>query len=81
MQEAILVGNGLNRALDERDSWNSLLERVAKSRNIEFCKTISMPLEFERIVNEYLKIESSPSPKIYNDIKKEIATIIDEHYS
>ena len=80
MNNYLLIGNGLNRCLAGGIPWGSLLQNIADKYGVSYNPNITMPLEFERIVNEYLK--SNPlidvPGTVINDIKCEIANMIRE---
>ena len=78
MDNCLLIGNGLNRCLDKGISWGDLLKTIAEDRNVSYNPEISMPLEFERIINEYLiKNQDIPKPlAVYSDVKKQIAQLM-----
>ena len=73
MKHTLLVGNGLNRCLESSISWGDLLKDIATEYGVNYNGEIPMPLEFESIVNQYLKKQSNPSDKVYLDIKEKIA--------
>ena len=73
MSTALLIGNGLNRSLKNSISWSNLLKSIAEEYRVKYNGTISMPLEFECIVNQYLKTNYNPSDKVYFEIKEKIA--------
>lgn len=78
MNNYLLIGNGLNRCLPDGIPWGNLLKNIADKYSVSYDPNITMPLEFERIVNEYL--DSNPSidapASVIHDIKCEIANII-----
>lgn len=76
MKSSLLIGNGLNNCLKNSISWRNLLEGIAKEYGVEYNGNISMPLEFECIVNQILKHEKVPSPQIYRTIKEKVAEIV-----
>ena len=55
LQKTLFIGNGLNRCLTGGISWDDLLDKIAKTYHVKHESSIVMPLEFERIINEYLK--------------------------
>ena len=73
MDHCFLIGNGLNRTLEASIAWGDLLKEIADEHGIEYCSGISMPLEFERIVNCYLQKTVVPSVNAYSEFKKQIA--------
>ena len=54
MDNCLLIGNGLNRTLKSSIAWSDLLEEIAVDFCVEHVSDIPLPLEFERIVNDYL---------------------------
>ncbi len=76
LENTLFVGNGLNRCLEGGIAWGDLLENIAIQLGVSYNKEIEMPLEFERIVNEFLKksngsrIDMSPT---YYAIKAQIS--------
>lgn len=54
MDRCLLIGNGLNRCLKDGPAWGNLLQKTADRLGVEYEESISMPLEFERIINSYL---------------------------
>lgn len=61
MENCLLIGNGLNRTLENSISWSDLLGDLAAKYKTSHCKEIPLPLEFERIVNHYLEQAECPS--------------------
>ena len=78
MESSLLIGNGLNNCLKNSIPWKNLLEGIAKEYGVEYNGNISMPLEFECIVNQILEHEKVPSPQIYRTIKEKVAEKIKE---
>ena len=76
MDNCFLIGNGLNRTLQHSIAWGDLLKEIAEKNGVDYCSDISMPLEFERITNCYLRNSDTPSVKVYADFKKQIANKI-----
>ena len=74
MENSLLLGNGLNRCLRSSISWGELLKETADRLGVRYYPEISMPLEFERIVNSYLsKNHRMAKGNVYDEIKGEIA--------
>lgn len=74
LENSILLGNGLNRCLEHSISWGELLSETAEKLGVQYNPEISMPLEFERIVNCFLsKNERESKGNVYDEIKKQIA--------
>jgi len=75
MDNCLLIGNGLNRCLEHGVSWGNLLQGVADDLGVSYNPEITMPLEFERIINEYLASNpEDPTPHaIYNKVKRKIS--------
>lgn len=73
METSLLIGNGLNRSLKHSISWSDLLKDIADEYHVPYNGSISMPLEFESIVNQYLDTLSYPTDSVYLEIKKKIA--------
>ncbi len=78
-RNTLLIGNGLNRCLNDNISWENLLSTIAKEYGIETNLDIPLPLEFERVVNCILMRQKNAGPEIYKEIKtvfaKQIANI------
>ncbi len=55
MQHTLFIGNGLNLCLKGSISWGDLLGKTANQLGVIHDPNIEMPLEFERIINEFLK--------------------------
>ena len=55
MEKTIFIGNGLNRCLVNGVPWGKLLENTANFYNTSYYEDAEMPMEFERIINEYLQ--------------------------
>lgn len=72
MNNCLLIGNGLNRCLEHSISWGKLLKDIANDLNVSYNENIAMPLEFERIINQYLNNNPYSNNSIYFDIKKKI---------
>lgn len=73
MDNCLLIGNGLNRTLEHSIPWSDLLKDIADELGTSYCSDNILPLEFERIVNEYLKKCKEPDVSVYSDIKKKVA--------
>ena len=73
LKSTLLIGNGLNRCLENSISWSDLLKDVSTDYDVEYNGAIPMPLEFESIVNQILKKSKNPSNKLYEEIKEKIA--------
>lgn len=75
METSLLIGNGLNRTLGNFSiSWDALIRDIANENDIEYIDNLSLPLEFESVVNGILKNQIQPTDKLYLDLKKRIAT-------
>lgn len=61
METTLLIGNGLNLTLSD-DSWKNVVKKIAEDRNIQSIDTVSLPLEFERVMNIHLQNK----PKLKN---------------
>lgn len=72
MNKCLLIGNGLNRTLENSISWTALLKDLSTELNTEHYEEIPLPLEFERIVNNHLEHLNNPTPEIYSKIKKSV---------
>lgn len=56
METSLLIGNGLNRTLGNSSiSWDALIRDIATENDIEYIDNLSLPLEFESVVNGILK--------------------------
>lgn len=78
-EKTLFIGNGLNRCLDIGINWGDLLNDIASTLGVSYNDKIDMPLEFERIVNEYLKRNNTGSGRkdnsaTYLNIKKNVAS-------
>ena len=73
MENCLLIGNGLNRSLENGIAWDKLLKEIADNNEVSYNGNISMPLEFESIVNEMQKKRNTQTDKLYADVKSEIA--------
>lgn len=72
MSKGLLIGNGLNIGIGGI-SWGDLLKNVADEYGVSYNSNIPMPMEFERIVNEYLSgTGAKKGTEIYAEIKKKI---------
>lgn len=83
MENTLFIGNGLNQCLSEGVPWGKLLEEIAyKKLYTSYNSKIEMPLEFERIVNEYLGKEMNLNlgdrSGIYDEVKQHIKSIIEK---
>ena len=72
MDKCLLIGNGLNRTLENSISWSGLLKDISTELNTKYYEEIPLPLEFERIVNNHLEKLNNPTPEIYSKIKKSV---------
>ncbi len=61
MKTTLLIGNGLNLTLSD-DSWKNVVKKIAEERNIQSLDSMSLPLEFERVMNIHLQ----NNPKLKN---------------
>lgn len=73
MDKCLLIGNGLNRLLQNNNAWTDLLQDIANEYQIDYNSDIPMPLEFERIINLYLSRFQSPPNDLYLEIKSKVA--------
>lgn len=73
METSLLIGNGLNQCLKGGVPWGNLLRAIAEDYGVAYNESISMPLEFERIINEILKKEPSYGIGIYDEVKQKVA--------
>lgn len=78
MSTALLIGNGLNLCIKDNLSWGDLLKGIAEELHVPYNGSVSMPLEFECIVNRYLSQQSDPTDKIYLVIKGKISKIMSD---
>lgn len=69
MDKCLLIGNGLNRTLENSISWTDLLKDLSTELNTKHYEEIPLPLEFERIVNNYLEDSNDPTPEFYSKVK------------
>ncbi len=81
MENTLFIGNGLNRCLSNGVAWANLLEETANKYQTSFFADTEMPMEFERIVNEYLQNSYSTNigldrKDIYKEIKENIAQLV-----
>ncbi|MBR3098433.1 MAG: hypothetical protein IKH18_02510 [Clostridia bacterium] len=79
MENCLLIGNGLNRCLKTSSAWGELLKKTADRLKVHYEEDISMPLEFERIVNEYMsKVkDAAVLQELYNEICKDYQKQLD----
>ena len=80
MKTSLLIGNGLNRCLNDTISWGDLLAHVAVQHDVQQYKwvqnsydNVSFPMQFEAIINQIQKKNQKIDADIYSKIKKEIA--------
>ena len=73
MERCLLIGNGLNQCLKDGIAWNNLLRNIANDFNLKANPNIPMPLEFERLVNQYLASQQDVRDEIYLETKKKVA--------
>lgn len=73
LRTTLVIGNGLNQCLEGGLPWGNLLEQIATRFDVDVCKDIPMPLEFERLINVYLRNNSNDAKDIYNRIKRDVA--------
>lgn len=65
MKNCLFVGNGLNLTLNNY-SWNNLLSSIADYVGTESIEGISLPLEFERLMN--IKLSRNPGIQDKNGV-------------
>lgn len=74
MDTTLLIGNGLNLTLGD-DSWSNIMQRIAEDRGILPLTKVSLPLEFERVMN--IHINNHPELKnkqgAYSHAKSKLA--------
>ena len=80
---AILIGNGINQYYNTAESWNSLLNELAKKYNLSLNlsdndKSISTPEAFEQImIHIFRKRKADISvQQIYKELKCEFCKLI-----
>lgn len=73
MDNALLIGNGLNQCLDDGLPWGNLLEKIGNEFGISINKDIPFPLEFERLINIHLQKDPNDTINIYNRVKNKVA--------
>ncbi len=76
MKDSLLIGNGLNRCLEGGVSWGNLLDGLTQEYGVAYNPGISMPLEYERIVNVALSKMKSPSKDFYDETKRYVVDAI-----
>lgn len=74
MDNCLIIGNGINRPYTDQ-SWTRIIDELARNRNIDRdCEYIPLPLEFERIMNHYMKNNSGiKTQDAYSRAKKFVA--------
>ena len=82
LENTLFIGNGLNRCLQHGFDWANLLKSIADNWEIDYYENDEMPMEFERIINEYLQkvginsiLNASSIRKkddVYLEVKKKI---------
>lgn len=72
MNNTLFIGNGLNRTLKNSIAWSDLLEGIADELKVSYYSDNPMPLEFERIINEYLNDSATPTSDVYKEVKNKI---------
>lgn len=55
IENTLFIGNGLNRCLQHGFDWANLLKSIADDWQVDYYENDEMPMEFERIINEYLQ--------------------------
>lgn len=79
IDNCLLIGNGLNRCIaDGSISWGELLGDIASELGVDYYNSNPMPLEFERIINTYLK-KRPPQERnfeLYSKIKYKIVELM-----
>ena len=73
MEQSLFVGNGLNRCLDHSISWDCLLQELSVRLGVTYNRNITMPMEYERLINAYLAANPEQTDSIYLESKKQIA--------
>lgn len=73
MKNCLFIGNGLNRCLDNSISWKNIMSYVSNEINVASCEGISLPMDFERMANEYMIQNNAMSDAIYSKMKKIIS--------
>ncbi len=79
MKKTLLVGNGLNRCYEEF-AWEKLLIQLANDRHLKDIEVNgSFPLEFERIMNLYIRNSNLKNKsKAYTSAKKRVIKLINK---
>lgn len=78
MEKTLLIGNGLNRTLENSIAWNNLLEKIAQKYDIDYSPMMTFPLDFESIINQIFEKGNYDSDKLYSDVKKDIAKMLSD---
>ena len=73
MKNYLLIGNGLNRCLSASIAWGNLLKETAAEFGVEYNGAIPLPMEFEYLVNGFLKKNNDTKEDIYKRTKESIA--------
>lgn len=81
MEKTLFIGNGLNRCLINGVPWAKLLEGTANGYGTSYYEDSEMPMEFERIINEYLQNSYQSNlgidrKDIYITVKRNIANMV-----
>lgn len=71
MGRTLLIGNGLNRCIEGSVSWGDLLKDIANEYGVDYSAEIPMPLEFERIIDNFLAKNPNHSG-VHEEIKDKI---------
>ena len=72
IEKCLFIGNGLNRCLKNSISWGKLLENIASDLEVSYCNDTPMPMEFERMANEYMAANPENKENVHDIMKKTI---------
>lgn len=75
MDAALLIGNGLNRSLENHSqnlgiSWKDLMQDIEREKGVAFHENNSFPLEFECMVNEICGNTGKTCRDVIADLKE-----------
>ena len=73
MENCLLIGNGLNQCLKDGVPWGNLLQDIARDFHLTSNPNIPLPLEFERLVNQYLQNQPGIGEEVYLETKEKVA--------
>lgn len=79
MKRTLLLGNGLNRTIDNGISWEDLLTQLGATNDEVHGHSVPFPMLFEQLAAQRGVMPSARGRNAYKELKHEVAQSISEH--